>query len=97
MGTGTFFLGVQRPWREGATHLRLVPMFNMTGAIPVPFLHPRVRNLFQITINYNLEHFNPRLFSQKMCPASESIHSYGSEVATIGSLRTRRCAFRIAA
>jgi hypothetical protein len=45
MGTGTFFVGVQWPWREVATHLRLAPTFSMTGAIPVPFLHPRVRNL----------------------------------------------------
>lgn len=32
--------------------------------------------------------FNPRLFSQRMCPASESIHLYGSEVATVESLQT---------
>lgn len=42
LGTGTFFVGVKRPWREVATHLHLVPLFRMTGAMPVPFLHPRV-------------------------------------------------------
>jgi hypothetical protein len=47
-----FFVGVQRPWREVATHPNLVPMFRMTGAILVPFLHPRVET-YQLIPNYH--------------------------------------------
>jgi hypothetical protein len=47
-----FFVGVKRPWREVATLLNLVPMFRMTGAIPIPFLHPRVET-YQLIPNYH--------------------------------------------